>query len=263
MSKALPTKSALASTPMGTWTPPSPLFRLSLANDLWFDPDPLLRNTDNADPIPTDKVDAYSVFLHELEHAFAFNGNRDGITGVLPASADNVESTFDQYIAADNSGNLFFTGPHAKALYGGNVPLTFADAFHVGNRAPRPGTNIADDLMNGVGFVRGHRYDISALDLAMLTDAGVPIIGSLPTLTVADATHAEGDAGTTSFIFNVSLRRPPATKPGFRRLHHFAGLGIDGRDANPDAGNAHHPRRPDIRRDSRAGGRQYGRSAEQ
>ncbi len=102
----------------------------------------------------------------------------------------------------------FHRTPHAKAVYGGNVPLTFADAFHVGNRAPRPGSNISDDLMNGVGFLRGHRYNISALDLAMLTDAGVPIVGSLPTLTVADATHAEGDAGTTSLVFDVSLTTP-------------------------------------------------------
>jgi hypothetical protein len=184
-----------------------------LTNDLWFDPDPLLRNTADADPIPDGKVDAYSVFLHELVHAFAFNGNRD-TTGVLPASADNVETTFDQYVAADNHGNLFFTGPHAKAIYGGNVPLTFNDAFHVGNAVAagndpqRPGANIRDDLMNGVGFLRGHRYNVSALDLAMLTDTGVPIIGTLPTLTVADVSHAEGDSGATPFVFNVSLTSP-------------------------------------------------------
>ncbi len=113
------------------------------------------------------------VFLHELEHAFAFNGNRDGITGVLPASADNVESTFDQYIAADSSGNLFSPDPTQRPSTAAMSRFTFADAFHVGNRLA--GNNISDDLMNGVGFLHGHRYNISTLDLAMLTDAGVPL----------------------------------------------------------------------------------------
>ena len=40
--------------------------------------------------------------------------------------------------------------------------------------------------MNGLVFYRGYRYDISAVDLAMLTDMGVPI-NDLPGILISMA----------------------------------------------------------------------------
>lgn len=142
-----------------------------LSNELWFDPDPALRSI----PVPANKTDAVSVFLHEFGHAFAFNGWRDWILGTLPYPY-NYQSTFDQWVVGSPStGGLFFTGSTATSLYGGSVPLTNANLFHVGNNPPFEGTDLLGDLMNGVAFNRGFRYLISELDLAMALDAGVPI----------------------------------------------------------------------------------------
>ena len=58
------------------------------------------------------------------------------------------------------------TGPAAEALYGGAVPITFGNNFHIGNSPPRPGDDafLVPDLMNGVVFYRGMSYGISPLD---------------------------------------------------------------------------------------------------
>ena len=140
-----------------------------LTGELWFDPNPLSRTT----PVPADKTDAYSVILHELTHAIGFNGWRDGTTGAIPGSPP-YESTFDKWETFDGT-NLYFTGPTAEAVYGGPVPITFGNNWHVGNFLPRPGSDLVPDLMNGVVFYRGTRYDISQLDLAILSDAGVGV----------------------------------------------------------------------------------------
>jgi hypothetical protein len=141
-----------------------------LTSELWFDPAPQARNL----PVPVDKTDAYSVLLHELTHAIGFNGWRDGTTGAVPGSPP-YESTFDKWETFDGT-NLFFTGPAAEASYGGPVAITFGNNFHIGNDLPRPGSDLVPDLMNGVVFYRGTRYDISPLDRAILSDAGVAVM---------------------------------------------------------------------------------------
>jgi hypothetical protein len=143
-----------------------------LTADLWFDPNP----TERLSPVPLDKVDAFSVFLHELGHAFAFNGFRNPTDGSLPGS---FASTFDEFVVFDGA-NLFFAGRQAVDLYGGPVPLTFGNYQHFGNRDPRPGSDLVPDLMNGVTFERGRRYDISALDLALVADVGLPLTIPIP-----------------------------------------------------------------------------------
>ncbi len=82
-----------------------------LSDELWFDPDPLSRTA----AIAPDRTDAVSVFLHELGHAFAFNGWGDLTTGALPA---DYESTWDMLTVFDGS-RLFFQGPAAIQAYGG------------------------------------------------------------------------------------------------------------------------------------------------
>jgi hypothetical protein len=42
------------------------------------------------------------------------------------------------------------------------------------------GTDLVPDLMNGVVFYRGTRYGVSALDLAIMADIGLPITTAVP-----------------------------------------------------------------------------------
>jgi hypothetical protein len=136
------------------------------ADELWFDPEPAQRWT----PVPTERTDAVSLFAHELGHALAFNGWWDQPQGRPPL---NYGSTWDLLTFFDGSA-LYFIGAAAMALYGDRVPVTVGNNFHVGN-ATGPGSDLVGDLMNGVKFSRGTRYDVSALDLAMLTDMGLPM----------------------------------------------------------------------------------------
>lgn len=143
-----------------------------LTNELWFG-----RPTA---AVPIDKTDALSVFLHEFGHAFAFNGFRNPTApGTLPS---NYESTFDSQTSFDGA-NFFFNGAQSNALYGGPIALTYGNIFHLGNDSTRPGSDLIPDLMNGVQFARGTRYNISALDLAMLEDVGIKThsVESVPT----------------------------------------------------------------------------------
>lgn len=136
-----------------------------VSQELWFDPDPEARIA----PVPANRTDAVTVLLHEFGHAIGFNGWMDGTSGGLP---EGFLSTFDQWIV--DQGDFFsFSGPHAQAIYGGPLPITSGNANHLGNREPMAGAHLVPDLMNGVAFNRGRRYDISPLDLAILLDVGV------------------------------------------------------------------------------------------
>lgn len=149
---------------------PDMLFRINpsyMQNTLWFDPNPTLRT---ATPDPN-RIDAMSVMLHEVGHTLGFNGWRNGTNGGLPS---NFQSTFDRHVTFDGQ-NLFFNGPNAVNIYGGAVPLTYDNPFHVGNSSPRPGQDLIPDLMNGVVFTNGTRYDVSLLDRAILLDSNLPM----------------------------------------------------------------------------------------
>jgi hypothetical protein len=139
-----------------------------LTNELYFDSNPA-----NVDSIPIDKTDAESVLTHEFGHIFGFNGNRDESTGAL---VSNIESTFDALVSVLNN-SPYFIGSNAENVYGGPVPLTAGNMYHVGN-ASGPGAELATypaDLMNGVVFYRGTRYNISALDAAIVADLGLVV----------------------------------------------------------------------------------------
>jgi hypothetical protein len=165
-----------------------------LRNELWLDPNPTLR----IDPVPVNRTDAMSVFLHEFGHAFAYNGFNDLNSG-LPQPA--FWSTFDQWIIPRPSlaARNLFSGPRARAVFGTNPDLTTGNIFHWANsallqqavlenggepismdadqaavlRTNEVSSALIDELMNGVVFVRGSRYRISALDRAVLDDVGI------------------------------------------------------------------------------------------
>lgn len=139
-----------------------------LTQTLWFDPRP----TQRTDPIPANRVDAISVFTHELGHAFIFNGWINGTTGQLPP---DYMSTFDADVHFDGT-NFYFVGANAEGIYGAPVPITFGNPFHLGNNSPRLGVSLLSDLMNGVVFNYQTRYHISALDVEIGRDAGAAVI---------------------------------------------------------------------------------------
>jgi hypothetical protein len=139
---------------------------------LWFDPDPKARTA--LMPAPDQqKLDAFSVILHELGHAIGFNGFRDPKTGQLPGE---FLSVYDRWVSIDDGGHFHFTGPKASALYGGPIPLarTNTNYHHVGEKGDHTDPKLARDLMNGVKLDWSHRYYISPLDIAILSDCGVP-----------------------------------------------------------------------------------------
>lgn len=137
-----------------------------LQDELWFDPTPL----GGTETVPFDRTDALTVMTHEFAHAFGFDGWRNQTTGLMPG---DYMTPFDE-LTSFVGGNFFFNGPAAMALYGGPVPLTFGNIFHFGNNSPRPGADLIPDLMNGVVFQDGVRYDITPLDAAVLSDLGLP-----------------------------------------------------------------------------------------
>jgi hypothetical protein len=135
---------------------------------LYWDPSASTRTA----PIPNNRIDDMSVWLHELGHAIAMNGWKDWTTAILPPGSG--QSPFDALVGTV-AGNNYFYGPAAQGIYGGIVPLTYGNLFHFGNSLPRPGSSLIPDLMNGVVFNWGTRYYISPLDLAVLQDTGIPV----------------------------------------------------------------------------------------
>ena len=156
---------------------------------------PLLHFGD--DPVPAGRVDATSVFRHELQHAFGMTGyiQNDGVA----LSNGAYMTAFDTFIDRHDDGTAFFTGPTAVSLYGGAVPLTTTSStqnfYHLANTL---NDTLVHDLMTGVYF-SGQTYEISNLDLAILKDVGAPVTD----LDGVDF-HPAGQAGATK----------PVTSPG-------------------------------------------------
>lgn len=138
-----------------------------VSNELWFDPEPSVRSA----PVPPSRTDAVTVMLHELGHAFAFNGWMNGFDQTLPGG---YRSTWDELVVFDGT-NFFFTGPTAMRAYGRPVPVTYGNPSHIANASPRPGSDLIDTLMNGVVFFRGRRYEIGQIELAIFEDVGLPM----------------------------------------------------------------------------------------
>jgi len=162
-----------------------------LSQELWFDPDPNARTA----PVPLNQTDAMSVCLHELGHAWGFNGWRDRSSGDGPPPFGTPPlpylSTFDTWLDESQLPDFAWQGPATSVRYGADVPLTAGNIFHYGNAAPGPGSDLIPFLMNGVVFYRGSRYFISPLELATLADANV-------LMAAACYANCDGSTGTPS-----------------------------------------------------------------
>jgi hypothetical protein len=141
----------------------------SALGEIYFDPNPAAG--DNIASVAPSKYDAITIFEHEITHGLGFISLRDPSTGTL----GSVETEFDHYSTMTSSGADYFTGPAAEAVYGGPVPITTLhngeQYSHLGNNPSGP---LANDLMSGIGVMNGVTHSVSALDLAILRDIGVP-----------------------------------------------------------------------------------------
>lgn len=125
----------------------------------------------NPDALPgLGQYDLTTIMLHELIHTLGFSG-------YLSEPATEYSTPFDRLVSFVD-GSPFFTGAKAQAVQGGPVPLAPASLgegsayYHLD--LPTETHLMADSLDKGV--VR----TLSALDLAILDDIGITIVGSLP-----------------------------------------------------------------------------------
>gem|GEM_PF-1831812 len=168
-----------------------------LTTELYFDPgNPASRNG----TVPGNQTDAYSTLLHEIGHVILWNGFRDYTTGALPA---DYQSSFDVHVQS-MIGSFFFTGPEAQTVSGGPVPLTADNLYHIGNEDPLPGSDLLGELMNGVVFAFGAKYDFSPLDVAIARDAGLSVRSTPPT--VGSQTFDYLGKPSVSWAFDAPVR---------------------------------------------------------
>lgn len=114
-----------------------------------------------------DKYDLTTIVTHEILHGMAFTGNLE---------KGRVETPYDALVSTQND-SIVFTGSHAKAANGNNfVPLAPADA---GDGSAYYHVAVASDLMSD-SLGKGEVRTISPLDVAMLQDIGLTVIGVPP-----------------------------------------------------------------------------------
>jgi len=176
-----------------------------LRNELWFDPDPVARIA----PVPADRTDAMSVALHEIGHVIGYNGWADLQTGVPPPTFWSTFDRWMQPGAPTlftgpravrrwggapdltTGNNKHWGNPVAGLPAPARQPVPQVQ-WRDGRPAPQPacrmlslsapppgsaldrlrlpGGSPRHELMNGVVFFRGNRYDITPLDRATLDD---------------------------------------------------------------------------------------------
>lgn len=121
----------------------------------------------DASDIPEGKNDFISTMIHEIFHGIGFVGTRDDYTGKY---LDRSASVFDQHITFVG-GRPYFTGDNVNIYYGGSIPLTVNDIYHVGNETGA-GSDLANSLMSPYANT-GVRDYITAIEKAMLADLGI------------------------------------------------------------------------------------------
>lgn len=118
---------------------------------------------------PANKVDAYDTLLHELGHVLGFIHLEEYYTG-----SGNLGTTYDLQTRPRVVGHEY-AGADTIAAYGAAVPLAdtqfAADRSHVGL------DDGAGSLMYPYAYP-GDRHEVTAIELAILADAGMPVGGA-------------------------------------------------------------------------------------
>ncbi|MBP7554149.1 MAG: hypothetical protein KA885_12045 [Spirochaetes bacterium] len=139
-----------------------------LDKQLWFDPNPEKRTLE----VPEKKLDAISVFMHEILHVLAFNGWLDSKTGISK-SPNKARSIYDTHVIKYQD-KLYFNGSNAVKIFGKMVPLNIRNYKHYGN-SDNKGKILESFIMYGEFYKRGYRFNLSDLNLAILKDCGLNI----------------------------------------------------------------------------------------
>ena len=146
----------------------------------WLDPNPAA----GSDPVPPFKVDMVSELVHEFGHGLGIGSTKslDTTTGTFGAGE---KTSWESLLDIEKSGT-YFTGSHAEQEHGGPVVVTTntpeENYGHLGNAlsdATDPNTG-GPDVMYGVSFDEGERYEVSDLDVAILQDLGYDTKGPVP-----------------------------------------------------------------------------------
>jgi hypothetical protein len=110
---------------------------------------------------------------HELNHIL---GNDYSLYDRTAHTHNGQETTYDVHVLFGGSGEAYFTGPNAEAVYGGMVPLD-KSLDHPNFSANTPSN------VNKVGSVMDYNQDygwtslvITPLDVAIAKDNGVPML---------------------------------------------------------------------------------------
>lgn len=132
---------------------------------LWFDQNPTRRYG----RVDSNKIDATSVFAHEIGHALCFNGFLDLKT--QRSTRNNQLSMFDKWVVFDGAKPRYI-GPSLVAVYGSSIPL-FQEAgfymhFDMEGSSARP-------IMAEQSIKLGERYFVTEIDLAVIKDCGIPL----------------------------------------------------------------------------------------
>lgn len=220
---------------------------------------------------PAAQYDGLSVLMHEIAHGLGIFGWRSDSDGSL----GTYGSPWDRLVTVRADGSAVFTGAYARAIYGGDVPVTTLrndeQYFHLGNSSGDPASR---DLMTGTGLPSGTRYLISDLDLAILKDLGLPVTAGAggdplldpfwyttryPDVSAARAdaaSHFDGpgwregrDPGSFFSTNGYLAANPDVAAAGVNPLRHFEAHGWrEGRDATAAFDNELYlARNPDVR----------------
>lgn len=115
-------------------------------------------------PEPT-KFDFTSILTHEILHGIAF-------TGTIGTANNGLKTKYDQFVSVQ--GNTpYFVGPNAIKANGGNPVLLVSE--NAGSGSAFYHVAETSDLMSDT-INKGQVKTISALNIAMLEDIGIPII---------------------------------------------------------------------------------------
>ena len=178
-----------------------------LDNVAFLDPSGAARTA----PIPAGQQDFISATLRGLVRNAGMYGYQFTTSGAYGfgwgyyiyqwSDGSHLRSTYDKLRNTLST----FDGPNATAVYGGPVPTTLfgpggstqghTDFYHLG----MPGSDLENDLMNGMGLKSGTRYDLSPVDVAILTDVGWSAAASQPPRVHCDL-DGDGQVSISDFI---------------------------------------------------------------